>query len=220
MTVKRKSTATFAKKNTKAFVRQTFTTQKMVPARYAIPPKKVELKYDDGITNNLIPSGGLVVLMTTIANGTGPSERIGRHIAYSDLTMNYEVGSVATAGSHWRASLIFDKQTNAATPAITDIFNGVDSYSLMNPDNRSRFTLLSQTKGFFARNVAAGYAESRNTFGSFSVSLKGKKCEFLGSTAAIADIDSGAIFLVLQVDSVGSNNIVTFNERNRLQYFD
>lgn len=76
--------------------------------------------------------------MLTIPNGTGPSERIGRHIDLHDMTMNYEFkNSVNVALVSCRAVLVFDKQTNATLPGITDIMNGTDVVALFNPDNRS-----------------------------------------------------------------------------------
>lgn len=208
-----------AKRAKTSYTRQNFTTKKLVPSRYAVPPKKVELKYDDGGTTTAGSLTGNITLLSTIGNGTGPSERIGRHVAYSDLTMNWHFNVTAnTDNAYVRFVLIYDRQTNAATPGVTEVMNGTDVNALFNPDNRSRFSpLFDSGITHMADNSTTGKVSvSGKKGGQFRINLKGKKAEFLGSTTGVVDIDSGAIFLVF----LSSSTTVSLVERNRIQYFD
>ncbi len=215
---KRKYNTDSTMTNYKQF-KQRVTRKRVIPSRYAVPPAKVELKYDDGVTSTLIPSGGSVILLSTIANGTGPSERIGRHVAYHDLVMNWTVLNNLASGDYFgRVIIAYDKQTNTSLPGVTEVMNGTDVNALYNPDTRSRFSILYDKSFNIAVDTSAAYYQKQTVSGrNQMISLKGKKCEFLGATADISDIDSGSIIMILLTSTT---NAYVFSERNRIQYFD
>jgi len=196
-------------KKSKFFTRQNYTKSLLVPSRYAVAPKKVELKYDDGTYTITTDQ---VVLLTTIANGTGPSDRIGRHVQYHDIQFNL-FWQLASGYNTTRVVLFYDRQSNGASPGLSDVLNSsTDVHALYNPDNRSRFKILwDKTIDFDTANVGTKAIINQR------VSLKNLRCEFLGSTSAVTDIDMGAIYF-LHINSNGTT--LTTKCRNRLQYYD
>ena len=197
--------------------RQKYTTIRGVPTRFAVPPKKVELKYQDGQATTTIPTGGSVILCTEISNGTGPSDRIGRRIQYHDIQINYHWSPAIGSTQRARAVLVYDTQSNNALPLVTEVMNGTDVAALYNPDNRMRFKILYDT--MVMTHQSANFFSSTGEYGKNNVviSLKGKDCLYSGSTSTVSDIEKGSVFWVL----LGNvNNGMTFVERQRLQYFD
>lgn len=211
-----------AKRSKKSYVRGTSYSTTYTRARFAVPPKKVELKYDDGISSSTVPTAGTLIQITSIANGTGPSDRIGRSIVYNNLNINWNIKNLVVAGpieTNGRVIIFYDKQSNGAFPTVNTVMNGTDPLALYNPDNRSRFTILYDKKFNYQADVSGlGYFNKTGTMHvNENISLKGKGCHFQGTTNAITDIESGCLYFMLLSDV---NNGWQFNERNRLQFFD
>lgn len=205
-------------------VRNTYARTLYKPSRYVKPQRYIELKFDDGgPASTTIPAGGLLTLLTTIDNGTGPSARIGSHITYTDIEFNWAVNQ-STSNSlpqYARVYLIYDKQVNGAAPTPTTILREADPFSLMAANYRDRFTVMwdsgmIETYYNTAVNVGGAY-NTRNACGHKVVSLRGKHCEFNGSGLTVADIVSGGLFF-LCVSTVGG--IHGFEENNRIQFYD
>ncbi len=192
---------------------------------FAKAPTKVELKYDDGgaaIFNVL--SAGTTILLSTIPNGTGPSERIGRAVQYSDITLNYKIqvrNPTETGGC--RVFIVYDRQTNGAAPAITDILTQANTMALYNANNRTRFKILyDKTHSFYyipsnATNGTGGRQTAPTIVTNHNIKLTGLAAHFKGSGSGIGDIDSGALTMIVVTDV---NDTFDFTETNRIQYTD
>lgn len=180
---KRKATGSSGSRKKSAFRRQTFTSQRGVPTRFAVPPKTVELKYQDGLSATTIPVSGTIVQLTGIANGTGPSDRIGRRIAYHDIQINYHWTPVGSSSQRARAVLVYDSQTNNAAASVQDVMNGTDIAALYNPDNRIRYSILYDTAMVTHQNSNFFTSEGEKGRTNLVLSLKGKNCIFGGVQA-------------------------------------
>jgi len=214
MPIKRKTYTSYSAKpckKSKLYTRQNSFKTLLVPSRYAVAPKKVELKYRDE-NYSVAPATSTVALLTKIANGTGPSDRIGRHVQYMNMTVNL-FHQLTTGYNTTRFIVVYDRQTNAAQPAVTDILNSsTDPHALYNPDNRSRFKILCDKVYNLDSNNVGTYCVN-----NINISLKGLRAEFLGSTNAVTDIDMGGLFAV-HLNSNGTT--LTTYLRSRFQYFD
>ncbi len=214
---KRKSMSSSGSRKKSAFRRQTFSSQRGVPTRFAVPPKKVELKYHDSNDTITIPGTGTIAQLTNIPNGTGPSDRIGRRVAYHDIQINFHWSPASGASTRARAILVHDTQTNNAATTVGDVMNGYDVAALYNPDNRIRFNILYDTEVMTHQSAnfffSTGEAGKRNVV----VSLKGKQCLFSGTGSSVSDIEKGNLFWVCLSDTAGGMDFVS---RSRMQYFD
>lgn len=212
---KRKATTSLAGK--RAYTRQKYSIYKGVPTRFAVPPKKVELKYADNLNTTTIPLAGSIVFISGIANGSGPSERIGRRIQYHDIQINYHWTPVLGNSQRARAVLVYDKQTNQALPTVTDVMNGSDIAALYNPDNRLRFKILWDTSVLTHQSTGLFYSEGEKGRTNVTIPLKNLDQTFDGPTDAIGDVQRGSMFWVLLGDVDVS---MSFVQRTRIQYFD
>lgn len=134
-----------------------------------------------------------------ITPGTSPTTRIGRTVWMKSLEYRF-VGALAptTAGhSPIRLCIVYDRQTNGAIPATTDVFlvNTLDS--CMNLANRKRFKVLVDEIIDQGLSTAGPGAFYRKGFRDFTGKgrKKGLLIDFKDTSAGtIADITNGAIF--------------------------
>lgn len=139
-------------------------------------------------------AGAGATLLNGIANGTDASTRIGRKAIMKTilLRVNFSMAATSTRGGAFRILVVYDKQTNAAAPAITDILVTDNFNSANNLSNRDRFvTIFDQ----ITDPVDAGGPCSNGV-----VLYKKINLETLwnaGTTAAVGSIASGAIYMFI-----------------------
>lgn len=201
----------------RAYTRQKYSIYKGVPTRFAIPPKKVELKYADGLSSTTIPIAGAIQLISGISNGSGPSDRIGRRVQYHDIQINYHWTPALGNSQRARAVLVYDRQTNNALPLVTEVMNGSDIAALYNPDNRLRFKILWDTNVVTHQGTNFFFSEGEKGRTNVVINLKNLDQAFSGPSNGIGDIEKGSLFWVLLGDVDVSMKFVT---RQRIQYFD
>lgn len=222
---KRKASSALIKstpKRTKFYARtqHTFpvyrTVQSYVPKRYS-----KELKYDSGTVSlaNISTTGHITNLLS-IANGTGPQDRIGQNINLHSFRAKFRFTTAANnSGNCITVSYVYDRQTNGALPNITDIFNSADPIAVPNQTNVARFTILWQ-KTIQTQQSNAGTVD--NFFNGVapcdvSFSLLGKKTQFLGTGATITGIDSGSL---LQVVTCTNNNVNGMETSELIKFYE
>lgn len=187
-------------------------------ARTAPAPRRVELKYDYGVVNGTVSSTPSVTLLSTIANGTGSSDRIGKMIQFHDIEISWHLRMAAVHNSNrGRFWIVYDKSPNGVLPAYTDVLQSSDVNTTMNCDTRARFLVLYEAN-WVTTNETTGCSYSVGQVqGHKVVSLKGKKCTFIGTGAGIADIETGAIYIVT---NSYDNNAVALEFTNKIQFSD
>lgn len=206
----------------KAMVRKSFVSYPIYKQISTAPaPSRVELKYDDGTFSGAISSTPAIVLLSTIGNGNGSSERIGRRITYFNMEISWIWRFSANHGgpNHVRFTIVYDNSPNGAFPAYTDMFVSTAVQSLMNPDTRGRFTVLYDSRAVSAVNdpVGTGNGNWTNFNGKKTISLKGKQAHYIGTTDVIASIEKGAIYMIT---NSYQNNVVAIDFSNRIQFSD
>lgn len=159
-----------------------------------------------------IPTGGSVILLNGVAQGTDYTNRIGRKIIMKSLLFRATLFPSTTAsavyGATLRVMLVYDCQTNATTPAITDFFAGGTYLEAMNLTNRDRFKVI---KDWIVPVEAGVYTASSLTAGSpknhcLKMFKKMSMDEIFGGTAAtVGSIQTGGLFLVLIASAANWN---------------
>lgn len=163
-----------------------------------------ELKtIDTGIVGvTPITTAGSVALINGVATGTDYTNRIGRKIMIKSIYVRFAtLPNTVTAplGDIQRIMLIYDKQTNGAAPAVTDILNTASYLDVNNLNNRDRFVVLKdKTINCWPAAYAAGAVTAGNPN---TMSFKFyKKCNleqiFSGTGSTVGSIASGGIFLL------------------------
>lgn len=180
-----------------------------------------------------------ITLLNGSVPGSGVSDRLGRRINMVSLQLRLgftneyaaTVGGTTLTGQacdYFRVILVYDKQTNGSTPAVTDVLVSDNVNSLTNLNNRDRFTILMDK----LINPSAYADPSPETHGNgyvFSSSHDGRKwfrkLDLLtqynaGTAGTAADIATGALWLIkMSSGSTGGNityaGLVSGNSRLR-----
>lgn len=175
--------------------------------------------YETTLTGGYFSSTPAFATLNCPAPGTGLNQRIGRQITLRsiELRLGQQVLGTANTGSWVRAVVFYDRQTNAATPAVTDLLMAADVWSPRNLDNRHRFSILHDDLKYCAYqpdgqagHVMYFYRKLRHptTFNAVG-----------GGT--VADITSGGLFLLLlgNMPLAGGDESYAFGY-TRLRYTD
>lgn len=169
-------------------------------------------------------SAGAVTLLNGVAQGTDYTNRIGRKILLKSLLFRMSIlpssGASATTGDVVRVLIVYDCQTNAAAPAVTDIITAASYNNPMNLNNRDRFKIIADK---FISMGASTYAAGALTDGSptakqFKIYKKFNMEEIFGNTGAtVGSISTGGIF-VLTI-SLG-NQLTNYDFSSRIRFTD
>jgi len=164
--------------------------------------------------------GTTVLWLNGIAAGTDIGERIGRKIVMrkivANLTMHIKTAVTASAGC--RAMLVYDKQANAAAPAVGDVLDltvGLgDENAPINLQNRSRFVIMRDWKTIVNAEGVTGDSRGKTLVwkGALPVIYSG-----VGNT--IGSINSGSLWL-MTVGSQAAGNGAHCSGAIRIRYED
>lgn len=209
--MKRQATSTPVRKNFQKKPKTTASTFAQAKRIGADAGKgtKSELKFIDNslgplavvaATNNWT----LQALLNGVQSGSTATTRIGRKMVMKSILLRYSASLAATStgGSPVRVLVVYDKQANAAAPAITDILLADDFESPNNLSNRDRFVTIFDhiTQPISIQNnysVADTLYKKLNLETMFNT----------GSAGTIADITSGSVYLLTSQDgSIGTAN--------------
>lgn len=167
---------------------------------------------------------GSVTCLNLCDEGTGISQRIGRKICIKSVQVRGIVRPVDATSSDntTRIMLIWDKQVNGVIATISEILSAATAHSFMNLDNRERFVVLMDKQ--FAvgrRSDASGNSGSPNVYAvnKYKKMPAGSITIYDGTGAGIADVNTGALYLVTigsQAAAAGS----VFSAACRVRYTD
>lgn len=182
-----------------------------------------ELKViDSGAGSGNFSNTGILVLLNGVSQGTDYTNRIGRKIILKSLLFRLTVvpnnsSAGLAVGDIARMVILYDCQTNAATPAVTDVLNLADFNEPMNLNNRDRFKVLSDK---FITIGAATYTAGALTAGSpvpkqIKIYKKMNMEQIFGATGnTVGSIQTGAIW-VLFISQGASASTYLYNSRIR-----
>jgi len=164
---------------------------------------QVEKKYVDiASAQYAADTTGTVTALNLCNEGTGVSQRVGRKICMKSVQVRgWITQETAQQPCMVRIMLVWDKQVNGVIATIAEILSAATSNSFMNLDNRERFVVIKDkhyTLG--TRNSTSGTAVADKSVSEpiniYKKLPEGSFTIFDGTGAGIADINTGALYLV------------------------
>lgn len=166
-----------------------------------------EVKYVDVLVN-VNPSTtltGAQVLLNDVPQGTGIGDRLADRVFPSKIKGNFIVTSsvAATQDTTIRFLIVWDKNTNGAAPAWTDIINNTAPpvsdpvFGFHKMEYKRRFTVIFD-KTIIMPLYNAGNPDCVQRL-SFSKNLKKRGCmetQYTATGGGISDIESGSLYLI------------------------
>ena len=177
-----------------------------------------ELKSVDTTGNPVIDTTGAVTLLNGIARGDEINERNGREVLMKSIQLN--MSPMVTSGTGvdqvGRALVVYDRQTNAAAPAITDILVANNYLDNRNLDNRKRFKILMDRR--WALNATG--EPGAIVVDTFYRRLRHPVTFNSGDAGTVADITTGSLYLITIGTKVAGATAGAIPFRCRIRYQD
>lgn len=190
-------------------------------ATYARPMALGERKNVDTQLSNFIvaaTSTGTLTTLNAMLAGGQPTQRIGRRIELSSLYLRGQVrlASTTAGAASVRVLVIYDRQTNKAAPAITDVLVSDNINAQMLLANSHRFKVLKD-----CLYPVLGTSGPQALVVDEWIPLKGLQTEYVDGSGAgtVADITSGGLFIITYQDGglITANPSSTLNCRLRFR---
>lgn len=204
---------------------------------YTIPEKKFA---DSTQINSVVSNTGGVLLVNGLQQGTGSTTRIGQQVVWRSLHFKFyidgrSINTTTPNANDWttkvRVMLVWDTQPNGLTPTISDVLEsagtGTGIVSSLNKANGARFKILFDRRytaqhtwyvpgpppAISLGNPSANYDE---------VYLKmNHRTDYANTSAGtVADIKTGALFLISLSDTATTDEYPFFSFWLRLRYTD
>jgi len=181
-------------------------------------PEKKDIENTQSLT---VPIAGTAIqstLLTQVAQGTTNNTRLGRKIRLLKLTLRWQAQLAANTlgGTPLRIKIVYDKQTNGAAMATTDVVYADLFYAPNNLDNTDRFiTLIDEITEPMSiqNNFSIG--------GQFNRKIDLEQV-WLGQNAggAIADLLTGSVYMFVWQTGAATVGAPTFQYITRIRYTD
>lgn len=186
---------------------------------------QAEKKYIDTVAANYVcDTTGSVTALNLCNEGTGVSQRVGRKICMKSVQVRGILKPIdgSTSSCHARVMLVWDKQVNGVIATISEILSAATSNSFMNLDNRERFVVIMD-KHFAMGSVDATSGVSGSptvtSINKYKKLPEGSYTIYDGTGAGIADINTGAFYLVTIGDTAAGDGAL-FTAACRVRYTD
>ena len=189
-----------------------------------------------GVTFNDAP---LIQNLVRVQQGAGIPNRIGNKIALKSLRLR---GSVQTTGvttgiqQQARFMIVYDRQVNGVYPTVSNVLSDINTSNVVTPGNYlssinpnfyDRFIVLCD-KIFIVGAVTTGGTElngpteQKGFIIDEFIKLKGLECQFGTSTntSPIADLNTGALYLITWGDIINGNEPTYMDMTCRLRFYD
>lgn len=188
---------------------------------YRVPPG--EKGYVDvALSGFNYDTTGSILLLNTVAQGAGVSQRIGKKWRMQSLEMlGLSNNSPSATVNQIRASLVYDRKPTGSLPAVTDIYESANSRSHRKEDNASRFQIIQEWSADLRGNATAGNSQNYTKLFNHVVNMKGKPViNKSAGTGAIGDIETGALYLVTTGNTAAGTTAASLNCAFRLRFQD
>lgn len=132
------------------------------------------------------------ILLNGVAVGDDGVSRDGRKVLFKKILVRalYGAGATTVNGCVLRFAIVYDKQANGGTPAITDIFTEDDFLTTNNLGNVERFVIL---KDWITPCLTVDGPETIANVKSIATQME---TIYSGTTSANTSIASGSIWLL------------------------
>lgn len=157
------------------------------------------------------------ILLNGCIQGTESTQRLGRKITMTSLyaKINFTLASTSTGGGYARVAVVYDKQANAAAPAITDVFLSNLNTSPNNLSNRDRFLKIVDME-------TPIISTSGDPICSIELyrRLNLETCFNTGNAGTVADITSGSLWLFVCNNAGIATTAPGFASQFRVKFTD
>jgi len=150
----------------------------------------IEKKFIDSTQPIAALAGSAILLMNGSATGDDFNNRNGREIKMKSLYLRITGANTVDQESCVRVMLVYDKQPNGNTPAITDVLVSADVNAANNLNNKERFITISDK--VYTCSTAAKRSWLTKKYKRLDTST-----QYSGTGATVASIATGALFLIL-----------------------
>jgi len=161
-----------------------------------------ELKFIDTSVSTNLTAASLTFsapqLLNGVAPGSGATDRIGRKLVMKSMYMRATVraGTGSAGSGPIRCIIFYDKQSNGAAPAATDLLLANEFNSQNNLSNRDRFVVLSDE---ITEPVGTQIEQARAHVVYKKINLE--TVFNAGTAGTIADITSGSVYAMFAQSS-------------------
>lgn len=180
-----------------------------------------ELKFIDNFPGEvtLVNGTGIIECLNLCAQGSDFTQRIGRKITMKNINIRYELTEITdtTSVTQWvRVLIVYDRATDGALPAITDVLTSDTSVAFMNLNNRERFwVLMDETTTLNEEGPAGAYVQRFIKLGK-----KGVDVVYNNTTGVIGAISTGGIYAIIIPDAFQMGSDVQINFSARIKFTD
>jgi len=201
------------------------TTQQAIrTGGWANPTRGGELKFKDTALTLIPVQGGTAFtapnapsLLNGLVPGSSASERIGRKITIKSVLIRWQafLDPASVGGTPLRIMVFYDKQANAADPAVTDVLLNNQFTSANNLSNRDRFVTIFD-------NITE-VVSTQNNFAIAGTLYKSLNLETMynaGNAGTIGDISSGSIYIMAAQSGKVTVQPVNIVAQCRVRYTD
>lgn len=169
------------------------------------------------IQTTVCDTTGAVTLINGIAEAVGDEGRIGRQVTLKSVEVhgwNYSTASTGTDQGH-RVLVVYDKQTNGAAPAITDILETVHPIDQREESKRTRFIVLMDKAFSLSRDGVAGDSAMWKFYKKIDLPE-----EFRGTAAAVTSISMGGLYVITLGDQAAGSSAGSCKWSATVRYTD
>lgn len=167
---------------------------------------------------------GSIVLLATVPQGAGYSQRIGKKIRWKSVELRGSCMSNSTTTiALGTLVIVYDRRPTGVLPAITDILVSANSKSFNNATNEGRFKVCFRRNYVFVGNdTTAGQHTDKTQHEIYEyIKLRGLRAVFkAAATGAIGDIEQGALYVFTVGDTAAGNNAAVANFGCRIRFYD
>lgn len=182
---------------------------------------KKEQHYRDAFGTHHFHAAGNISLITTIPQGTGVTERVGKKIKLKSMGLHGAAFTNVTATINNCALLVvYDKRPDGALPAVIEILDFANSRVFANNDNEDRFVVLKRQDWVRSGNTIALNYKIQNNI-DWELNLKDIPMVFKSlGTGAIDDIEQGALYLVTVGNQIAGTDAAQIISEVRVRFED
>lgn len=181
------------------------------------PSLSVETKFLDVAAAAQV--NGTVYFKSSIAAGTGESQRVGNKVTIRKINARCLMSSVAATSLAvtYRWIIFLDRSPNGVAPLVTDLLETNAFEAFMNLENQERFQILHD-KYYDMNYYAAAVTGETQIMATFNKKCN-IPCHFSGTAGNIASARTGQIFsLMLNSNTPAAGS--KFESNFRIKYTD
>lgn len=155
---------------------------------------KSEFKSVDTQGTTATDANTSVTLLNGMTSGSGINQHVGREIMMKSVEFRYMTYATPVTGvdQYHRVILVYDRQTNGAAPAATDVLVSATAISPRNLENRHRFKILYD-RTIEVNNVGEpGSTKARKFYRRLAHPVTFNA----GVAGTVADITTGSLYMI------------------------